>query len=305
MAVSPRSLAPLASVILAVLALGACGETRTASPQAGGRTGSPPPSSPGPEAAPPEEGAPPRVTVRFGRDHVALPAFSYCYGNICADGMPPASPPDVGSPAEVEVDFPIAGWTFDATFVPAGERCGRAQTLPVRQEGDGPLVLRPAGFAGTYDVTLFGRGDGDLVTVFRWSTPTDGPLPRPESRLAVLADHDGEVDSYGVELDVSNLAATPERAEATITVTAADGAELTFDAARSSGPCRPEGSVYWDGPDREGLAAARLGPAPFAYRVVLLLDGVRHEANARWPADVIRGNEPSVGLSFTPPLPAL
>lgn len=76
---------------------------------------------------------------------------------------------------------------------------------------DSGFVLRPAGRAGTYDVTLFGRGNGDLFTDFRWTTTTDGPLARPSARLAVLADHDGQVDSYGIELELVNLAAPPGR----------------------------------------------------------------------------------------------
>jgi hypothetical protein len=35
----------------------------------------------------------------------------------------------------------------------------------------------------------------------RWSTS--------EARIALLADHDGRLDSYGVELELSNLAQTP------------------------------------------------------------------------------------------------
>ena len=37
-------------------------------------------------------------------------------------------------------------------------------------------------------MTLFGRGNGDLFVTFRWTTPSDGPMPVPEARLAVLAD---------------------------------------------------------------------------------------------------------------------
>lgn len=204
------------------------------------------------------------------RRSVALDAHAYCFGNGCSDGVPPTTPPDVGSPAKVRIDFPLDDWS----------------------------ILRPVGHAGTYDATLFGRGGGDLVTVFRWSTPADGPLSDPEAQLAVLADHDGEVDSYGVELGVSNLAATPERSTATITVTAANNRSLTFEATPSTQGCLPEGTVAWNGPDREGLAAAQLGPRPFTYRVVLTLDDARHVATASWPRDEIQGNEPSVGLRF-------
>jgi hypothetical protein len=166
-------------------------------------------------------------------------------------------------------------------------------------------VLRPAGFADTYDVTLMGRGNGDLFTTFRWTTPVDGPLPKPSARLAVLSEHDGAVDSYGVELELRNLERTPRRASATITIEARNGRSLTFRASRARGRCFPEGTVYWDGPDDNGQQAATLGRRPFTYRVEVTLDGQRHVAHATWPKDEIGGNEPSVSLEFRPLLPAL
>jgi hypothetical protein len=149
--------------------------------------------------APPELEAPPPVTVRFFDESVALQAWTYCYRTVCADGSPPADPPDVSNPEEVVVEFPLAGWSFTAYFRPAANECGRVQEVPLEAAGDGRFLLRPAGYADTYDVTLFGRGDGDLFTTFRWTTPIDCALPTPQARLAVLANHDGRPDSYGVE----------------------------------------------------------------------------------------------------------
>jgi hypothetical protein len=249
--------------------------------------------------------APPPVTVRFFDQSVALQAWTWCYRSGCADGMAPANPPDVGSPDEVVVEFPLPNWSFTAGFQPAGDRCGRVQEVPLERTGEGLFLVGPAGHAGTYDVMLFGRGDGDLFVTFRWTTPFDGPLAVPKARLAVLADHDGGVGSYGVELELANLARTPKQASARITVRSADGAEVTFDATRSKEGCFPEGTVYWDGPDVKGLQAAGLGKGPFTYRVEVVLDGTRHVAEAEWPADEIRGNEPSVALEFSPSLPSL
>jgi hypothetical protein len=249
--------------------------------------------------------APPPVTVRFFNQSIDLHAWTYCYANGCADGSPPSKPPDIGDPDAVVVEFPLSGWSFKASFSPAGEQCGRVQTVPLVATGEGDFVLRPAGHADTYDVTLIGRGDGDLFTTFRWTTPLDGPLPEPRARLAVLADHDGTVDSYGVELEVRNLARTPRHATAMITVQARNGDAVMFRAKQARGRCFPEGTVYWDGPDDKGLAAAGLGGRPFTYKVELKLDGVRYVAIATWPDDEIAGNEPSVSLDFTPDLPAV
>lgn len=302
------------SAIAASVLLTACVD---AAPSASGAGPTAPttaaPSSVAPSAVTPSRGStgprdldePPPVTVRFFDESIELPAWTYCYGNVCADGAPPANPPDVGDPGQVVVEFPIPGWSFTATFSPAVERCGRLQRVALEPTSDRSSVLRPAGYAGTYDVTLFGKGNGDLFTTFRWATPTDGPLPRPKARLAVLAGHDGQTDSYGVELGVTNLVRTPTRASATITVQARGGESIAFKAKRSRMHCRPEGSLYWDGPDDKGLAAADLGERPFTYKVELILDGERHVARSTWPKDEIRGNEPSVPLDFTPNLPAL
>ncbi len=295
-----------ATVALAGLVLlAACGEA-TPDPQAGAGPETTTTAGPSIDPAPPPElEAPPRVTVWFGDESVALPAWTYCYRTACVDGSPPAEPPDVGNPEEVVIEFPLAGWSFTASFRSAANECGRMQEVPLEAAGDGRFVLRPAGYAGAYDVTLFGRGDGDLFTSFRWSTPIDGALPTPEARLALLADHDGRADSYGVELEVTNLAETPRQASARITVQARGGDAITFNATRSETRCLPVGTVYWDGPDEKGLAAAALGKGPFTYRVELLLDGARYVATAKWPADEIVGNEPSVALHFTPNLRGL
>lgn len=292
------------AVLASLLLLVACAEAPSTEVRAR-------PASPhGPETGPdPGTGSdldsPPPVTVRFFDGSIELRAWTYCYGNVCADGSPPDESPDVGDPEQVLVEFPLPGWSFTAYLRPAGDECGRELEIPLEPTGDGAFVLHPVGHADTYDVTLFGVGGGDLFVSFRWTTPRDGPLPSPEARLAVLADHDGLVDSYGVELAVSNLARTPREASATITVRNGSGEAVSFEATRGHAGCLPEGTVYWDGPDREGLAAAALGDGPFTYEVEIVLDGLSYVAVADWPADEIAGNEPSVALDFTPDLPAL
>jgi hypothetical protein len=249
---------------------------------------------------------PPPVTIRFFDRSIELVPYTYCYGNVCAEGFPPAHPPDVGSPDEVVVQFPLEGWSFTGGFRPAGEECGRWQQAALQPARTGEFLLHPVGYSGTYDVELFGRGEGgDLFVMFRWTTPIDGPLPRPEARLALLANPDGKVDSYGVELEVNNLATSPKEALARITVRSDEGQAMTFEPTPARPPCLSEGTVYWDGPDEEGRAAAALSGKRFTYEVELTLDGIRYVATAAWPADEIVGYEPSVALQFSPGLPAL
>jgi hypothetical protein len=276
-------------------------EPTTTSPTA--VTGEPTPTPTSPEPGETLE-APPPVTVRAGDRAVVLHAYTFCYVNICVDGVP-LTMPDVGEPEAVTVEFPLPGWSFTASFTPSGDRCGRVQSTPlVETDEEGTFLLEPVGYAGDYDVQLFGRGDGDLFVSFRWTTPVDGPLPEPRAYLALLA-NDDPVTSYGVELHLSNLAETPSEAQAFITVRAANGRELTFEATRAGGRCWPDGTVYWDGPDAKGLEAAGLGEPPFAYEVEVILDGVTYTATATWPGDQIPGEEPAVLLEFTPALPAL
>ncbi len=204
------------------------------------------------------------------------------------------------------MQVPLDGWSLEATFTSTEHECGRQQSVKPEKDGDW-YVLRPAGHAGDYEVSLFAQGEGDMIAAFRWHTPTDGTLPKPEARLALIADHDGEPDSYGVELELKNLAETPTSAQARVTVSAANGRSLTFDATRTGDGdgCPWEGTVYFDGPDAQGKAAAALGDWPFHYDVTVTLDGETYRASADYPADEIRGNEPSVALTFTPALPAL
>lgn len=299
MSTMQKRLLCLAALSGSLLLLAACGDPST---DAGTpRTG----STEHEQREPNDLEAPPPVTVKFSGGSIELKPWTYCYGSGCADGAPPPHLQDVGSPEEVIVEYPLEGWSFTASFATADDRCPREFPAALEEIDEGRFLLRPAGYPDTYDVTLMGRGDGDLFTTFRWTTTSQGPLPTPKARLAVLANHDGEVDSYGVELALTHLARSPAAASATITVRAANGDAVTFEAKPAGRGCWPEGTLYWDGPDAEGLRAAELPGERFTYEVELRLDGERYEATAVWPDDVIRGNEPSVRLGFDPALPAL
>jgi hypothetical protein len=279
------------------------------------RTGGEPPpgtAAPAPTAAPGDEGPPP-VRVTAGDRSLELDAFTFCYADMCADGMPPDPLPDIGSAGELRVDFAFPDWTFQASLRPAGRDCAREEDVDLEPDGAGGHVLRPAGPAGTYDVRLSGWGDGDAFYAFRWTTTADGASAPPAARLALLADHDGRVDSYGVELVLDHLATTPATATAAITLRAADGREHSFDVPGEPAVGCPDGTVSWIAAPTVGQEAiAALGGGgpvadvgPFTYEVVLTLDGVEHRATATWPDEQIVGNEPSVALRFAPELPAL
>ncbi|MBI4261823.1 MAG: hypothetical protein HY658_14815, partial [Actinobacteria bacterium] len=204
--------------------------------------------------------SPPPVTVRFFDRSLELFPYTYCYRTGCVAGAP-GDLPDIGAPEHVTVEFPLDSWSFTAFFRPAGDECGRVQSTPLTETyWSRSFVLEPAGYSDTYDVTLFGEAEegGDLFVAFRWTTPTDGPLPESRAYLALLS-NDDPVTSYGVELHVSNLASTPSSKRAIITVRASNGREITFEAKEADRDCLPEGTVFWDGPDAKGLAAAELG----------------------------------------------
>ena len=260
-----------------------------------------------PERTPPTGGAPPSVNLIYGDKQAELQPFTYCYASTCADGSPDYAL-DIGDETEVHVEFPLDNWSFEATFTPAEDpQCGRRQSVALSRVGGRRWRVDPAGPVAAYRVIISGRGkEGDVHASLRWTTTKKGPSPKPEARLAILADHDGAVDSYGIELSIEQLRVTPAESTATITVTSNEGRSLSFDATRSTdgrGPaCRPTGTIFWDGPDGKGKEAARLGTAPFRIEVAITLDGSRHTAKATWPDDVIKGNEPSVHLLFDPPL---
>ncbi len=246
---------------------------------------------------------PPPFRLRYDGHELVLRPHAWCYGSGCVDGVA-QDPPDIGRPEVVEVFVPVRAWDLEAIFQPAGDRCGRYQTLMPTRDGQW-FTLRPAGHPGRYRVSLFANGGGDMIADLVWRTPVEGELPVPESRMSLIAEHDGRPDSYGLEIAVDNLAETPEEARARIAVESADGRSLTFDAVRSGDDCRPEGSIYFDGPDARGHEAANLGGFPFHYTVDLILDGKTYRATADYPADEIEGNEPSVALEFTPALPRM
>lgn len=287
---------PVLAVAPLVLALGCAPEVTTLEGRSPGT-----PESPG--TAVPFD-SPPPVVLHDETGDVDLDPWSFCFGSGCADGMPPTELAQVSSGA-VDLDFPLRGWDFTATFKRLGESCARQITVDVGSTGPTAFHLEPAGPAGTWDVDLFGRGpEGDLITTFRWSTPADGVLPGPPTgSAAVLADHDGELDSYGVEIGISDLGPRPAAASATVVVRGADGRSVEIPT-RFHRRCHDAGSLWFTAPAEAGRRATEIGPGPFAYEVRLVLDGTTYVGRGTWPDGETEEIAPHVPLTWTPTLPA-
>lgn len=284
------------------LASGASSSTGGVAASTGAVEGAP---APRPVVDPAGTKTPPTVRVGTADHIVELKPWTTCWTNYCADGSRPTNLQRVRGGDLVYVEFPVEGWSFEATATIAGSSCGRRLTEQLAPAGPTMFSLPAQGDAGDYVVDLFGRGPGGDVSVsFSWHTDRAGPYPKPSSTLSLLANHDGSVDSYGVEFSMSNLARTPSKVTGAVTVTSAEGADRTIELHPSGRGCDGgEGQVALTAPLSEGKAAAALGDPPFTYDVSVTLDGVVHRATATWPKDVDDECAPCVPLSFDPPLP--
>lgn len=174
--------------------------------------------------------------------------------------MPPSDPPSVGSPDHVLIDFPLDGWSFHATFQPAGPEV--RPDADRSSSSDRPRILRlaprrPCRHLRRDIVRARQRRPRHRISVVH---AIRRATPGAEVAAGLLAGHDGQLDSYGVELEASNLAKTPAAATAKITATAANGESTTFEATRSRQRCQPDGTLYRDGPRRPRVG--RCSPWP-------------------------------------------
>ena len=214
---------------------------------------------------------PPTIKV-FGEGFtMELPIWTTCWlafiGSdgtdeiYCADGW--RGPFDelqrVREAGPLYVEFPVAGWEFSATTVPAAEEeCGRFQSAWLARIAPTVHELVPQGFADTYIVDVFGGGPGGgVISSFVWETTVDGVLPVPNASIGLLWDDDGQVTSQTAGLEISGLAATPDSASVTVTVTAANGAstEVRYQQDEPEG-CRGVGEVNLDVHPGDALRAA-------------------------------------------------
>jgi hypothetical protein len=249
---------------------------------------------------------PPPVVVTAGSRRLELFAWTTCFESACFDGAPPERPESVGSPNRVQLGFGLDDWKWRATFREPDDRCARHITVPVERTHDHGFVVRPAGPAGTWDVDLEGRGpEGDFFTTFRWTTTRVGADPEAaDGTVAVLTEIDGVPDSYGVEVDIENLAEHPDRASATVTVRAASGESLSLPLGEPDA-CYIEGNLWFSLPEAAGDRVVELGgTGPFDYTVELMLDGREYVGRGTWPEDEIGSYAPHTALGWRPPLPS-
>lgn len=256
---------------------------------------------------------PSRVVLRTPERDIRLTTWLGCWngprGNLdCVEEAagPVAGLPDVGSPETLDFWFGVKGWTFDATFTELGTDCPRSEDTKTVSTRDHWFRLKPAGFAGDYQVDLTGYGPhsefkGVPTTMsFVWHTPVDGPVDQPKARVS------------DASLELSDLGFHPTSATAQVRITDANGETTTRQLPSiNNDDCGldAQGGLYFEG-DFIDPAIPALGPGPYRYRVRLTLDGETYVGTATSKADAYvdpTGAGPGTGthdVIWSPPLPA-
>ena len=176
--------------------------------------------------------------------------------------------------------------------------------MPTEKTGTYTFLVPQVGPPGSTSWSSSGVGPGgDVVTTFAWTTSAQGFMPEPDGYLGIVGGSPGERFGYAPELSLNDLARTPAKASALITVTAGNGESVTLPALSPERNCSGEGTIYFSGDDALGAQVVDLGPPPYTYSVEVTLDGKTHTGTGTWPTDEIEGNEPYVALDWSPPAP--
>ncbi|UDY25127.1 hypothetical protein [Nocardioides sp. Kera G14] len=253
----------------------------------------------------------PALVVHLPDHDVALRPWTICgfgFGG-CADGAPglAGTLPRLDGGATADFRFLPEVDSITATAVQVDRDCPRWLSASVDDLGSGEYGVHPVGPAGLWriDVTAARKGE-DAHYSFEWRTDTTTAVTTPvDSTLAVLADHDGQLDSYGVELGVNGLAFDLAEVSARVTVTAEDGRSVGIrPTTKQRDTCYQAGSVSLTASEADGRRAAALGGRSFRYDVDLTLDGRTFHGVGQWPEGELSDDEPSVSLRWTPALPA-
>ena len=305
----------LCAAAVLVVTLTACGQESSPATSAGA---SAVPDSRSPNGS--ELAGPPPLTLHRPEGDVDLPAYAWCYQSDagaggCADGAPPAHPARTAATGPLTFSFPLEGWAFTASFRQRGPRteCERNLQVDAVAQGDGTFVVPALGPAGRWDVEISGYADrgGDLFTIFDWTTSADAtatPFARGEVGLlgppSAYGD-DAPLEAYGPSLRLTGLAV--ESTEVTAELALSDGAEkATYPLSASRDDlCPDDGTIYLAGKHpNEALDLPDLGEPPYAYEVLLTLDGNEYVGTGQWPDDLAPATSNQLALTWSPPLPA-
>src|SRR4051794_19766448 len=126
----------VAVILLAGAACGSGSGVTGAGPSPASSTTPPTTTSTSPPS-PTIHGSPPPVTVRSGSTEYVLQPWTFCYQGLCADGSPTQPLDRIVGGDNVSVEFPLPGWSFDASFRQSDMPCSRMQTVPLADHGDG------------------------------------------------------------------------------------------------------------------------------------------------------------------------
>ena len=254
----------------------------------------------------------PTVAVRSPVRTLQLVPFTYCLAGRCVDGFPThqgsvgrSESVAIRSTANTTIHVTMSAGTPPPDQPFAGAPCGRTFSTTLRADNDGRATLMPLGPAGSYRVGLFVNpaAGGDLAVSFDWITTRPGPTNVPRSEVSILANHDGSVDSYGVEFGAPTW--RPRRRR--------DG-QRPYHCGRRRGDddgltrrtdqCT-EGTVAFTRRTQPGCRPHDQDQSRSPTTSRSVLDGVRHTARAVWPRDVDPDCSPCVPLRYSPPLSRL
>ncbi|WP_369374542.1 hypothetical protein AB1046_09195 [Promicromonospora sp. Populi] len=112
--------------------------------------------------------------VRYDDDALVLYPYSFCAESVCADGFDD-DPPSIGSPEQIYVRVPADRYSELTVMQLSGTADDPDGTVEVEAVteplGDGWWLVTPSGPADSYRVTMFARGDGDMLADLLWETP--------------------------------------------------------------------------------------------------------------------------------------
>ena len=302
-----------AAMLVAILA--ACGQESSSPSTDGGSTGGSPSAARGSAHT-----GPPPLALQRPEGEVDLPAYSGCSHSDSgvgggAVGAPQTDPPPTAATDPLTFTFGLEGWEFTASFRQPGPRaeCERAIQADVVARGDGTFIVPAPGPAGRWEVQISGNADGggSLATTFGWTTSADSTTTPPaRGDVGLLgppsvSDDDGVREAYGPSLTLTGLAVDPIDVTAELVLSDA-GARATYPLyASRDDACPWDGMVVLAGehPDK-ALDLPDLGEPPYAYEVLLTLDGHEYVGTGQWPDDLTPAMSNQLRLTWSPPLPA-